>query len=253
MEEKKKVLKKAIVASIGAVAAILTLLLLYGLATGRVQETIVKYEALNYMENKYKEKFEMKKYGKYDKIFKTSWGYELWMVPKNKPDKDYTDDMEVYVFKKNGKFYDNNYEESKLMYLSWQSYRTIINEYFNDCDIRYFIVVVNQMNNFVNIDNFKEEKDGKIRIILNLYIYDNKKVIEKTLKKIVTFINFNQLNKSIDEMNIDIFISEDKWNTENIRNNYRIYERSRYIIRLEKKNYKKIKKISDLKKYLIKN
>ena len=119
MESNKKVLKKAIIISMGAVVTILTLFLLYGLSTGRVQKTIVKYEALHYMENKYKEKFEIKQILGADKIWKTSWGYEIWMVPKNKPDKDYTSDMEVYVFKKNGKFHDNNYEESKKNYISW--------------------------------------------------------------------------------------------------------------------------------------
>ena len=132
MESNKKVLKKAIIISMGAVVTILTLFLLYGLSTGRVQKTIVKYEALHYMENKYKEKFEIKQILGADKIWKTSWGYEIWMVPKNKPDKDYTSDMEVYVFKKNGKFYDNDYEESKLMYLSWKNYQKVIKSSFRD-------------------------------------------------------------------------------------------------------------------------
>ena len=122
MESNKKVLKKAIIISMGAVVTILTLFLLYGLSTGRVQKTIVKYEALHYMENKYKEKFEIKQILGADKIWKTSWGYEIWMVPKNKPDKDYTSDMEVYVFKKNGKFHDN-FKMLDNNYLTWKYFR----------------------------------------------------------------------------------------------------------------------------------
>ncbi len=256
MEEKKKVLKKVIIASIGAVAAILTLLLLYGLATGRVQETIVKYEALNYMENKYKEKFEIKKYGKYDKIFKTSWGYELWMVPKNKPDKDYIYDMEEYVFKKNGKFHEN-YKIAKKDYNSWLNYKRNLEIYFENEKYYYDIWALNDENITVTLNGNIYENKEPLEIAVNLYLYKEKikmNDMENIKEKLFSFIKKHKENKMIFNMYINVYIYDGK--KEFLKENLQgilIRKDLSYLISIERDEYKKITKTKDIEKYIIDN
>ena len=240
MESNKKVLKKAIIISMGAVVTILTLFLLYGLSTGRVQKTIVKYEALHYMENKYKEKFEIKQILGADKIWKTSWGYEIWMVPKNKPDKDYTSDMEVYVFKKNGKFYEDNYKESKKNYFRWNSFRKLISK---------------ELQN--NIYFFIGENDSQY-LVLRMFIFENVLNKEKKdifLKKLHGFLKSPKKDIKID---LVIFIyNEEHYRT--IKLHPEKMQGNGYFLNLDYKieinwdEYKNIKEPKDIEKYIIDN
>ena len=199
MESNKKVLKKAIIISMGAVVTILTLFLLYGLSTGRVQKTIVKYEALYYMENKYKEKFEIKQILGADKIWKTSWGYEIWMVPKNKPDKDYLFDKEVYVFKKNGEFHEN-YDITEKDYNSWLNYKRNIKMYFKNEKYYYNIWALNDRNISITLNSKIFENKEPLEIGVNLYVYKeiiNYNDIEGIKEKLFFFIKKKRKKKKI--------------------------------------------------------
>jgi len=266
MEEKKKVLKNAIIISIGAVAAILTLLLLYGLATGRVQETIVKYEALNYMENKYKEKFEMKKYGKYDKIFKTSWGYELWMVPKNKPDKDYTSDMEVYVrkFNKNGKISDNDtYYYLRLYNMLWNKYKNLVKETF--IQKNYFSVDIRNLEKYhkeikeITISDIKNKNYFDVEICFGIDIFENdfnEKINPEIIERIFNFIN-KLKEENIANYSLGIWVrnkSFDKNKKIDIKKLGTNYENIDYKIEIfNPKDLINIKEPKDIEKYIIDN
>ncbi len=266
MEEKKKVLKNAIIISIVAVAAILTLFLLYGLATGRVQETIVKYEALNYMENKYKEKFEMKKYGKYDKIFKTSWGYELWMIPKNKPDKDYTSDMEVYVrkFNKNGKISDNDtYYYLRLYNMLWNKYKNLVKETF--IQKNYFSVDIRNLEKYhkeikeITISDIKNKNYFDAEICFGIDIFENdfnEKINPEIIERIFNFIN-KLKEENIANYSLGIWVrnkSFDKNKKIDIKKLGTNYENIDYKIEIfNPKDLINIKEPKDIEKYIIDN
>ena len=249
----KERLKTAGIILIGIIAISLILLLLYGLVTGRVQKTIVKYEALHYMENKYKEKFEIKQIFGADKIWKTSWGYELWMVPKNKPDKDYIYDMEVYVrkFNRNRKFFDNDsYKQSKLNHEIWKKLKIkidkiITNEYY------FYSAIVNGIDKEAKIEEIENGKYNLGEISIVLYL---KKDIEK--EKIIVLIK--ELNKIKEKTKIDYYIGIEFFNEENFKKSKKIlqienFKNYDYKIKIDNKNIKDVDSIDKIEKYIIYN
>ena len=115
------------------IGIIIAIVLGFMFLNGSIEKTFVKYQALFYMKNKYHEDFVMKKFQGKDDIWKTSWGYEIWMYPKKKPDKDYTSDMKIYgkYYNRYGKFHDD-YEGIKYDYELWKYYRVLIKRIFTE-------------------------------------------------------------------------------------------------------------------------
>lgn len=260
----KKILRKAMIVSIGAVAIILTMFLLYGLVTGRVQKTIVKYEALHYMENKYKEKFEIKQILGADKIWKTSWGYEIWMVPKNKPDKDYTSDMEVYVFKKNGKFYDNDsYYHLKLYNMLWKKYKNLVKETFRKTT--YFYVDIRNLEKYnkeikeVTISDINIKKYSDAEICFGIDIFENnfdKKINPEIIENIFKFIK-KLKEENIANYSLGIWIRDENYYKNkaiDVKNLGIKYENINYKIEIfNSEDLINIKELKDIEKYIIDN